>query len=811
MAQPVWVLSVDLQTKTATFQSGLAEAARSARTSFGEISAGAGQMGASVGHSSLDVRHSLGLVDNVIRGAHAQAMADLIRMYARSAAVMTLLPLAATAAGFALVGGIVYEVAAKIREHREEMEKLANAETVFGTTANNAFRQLDDRILEATKRADELRNDHLGALHAELQLIDNQSMTELVKSLETVAKAADDVFKLLQGHWYTFGQGSAGASHALEQFKIQYDNLLSKGDEKGAGDLLHGTLQSAQTILQLQQQVNSNKAGGGLFGANQGDAEARAEAQIKLRALGVGYTEKEVQAQQQLVDALSAQVTMEGKIAELKKLDTGNAKTETGNAAAAMQSAAARAAAESQLRMGQSAIAGDRATADAQLTIHRASIEARLQSDLDFADRETALQQAANQAEIAALDKSGKDYQNQLKALQDKALELTQAHETAVAELRAKASIEANQRDLENYEESEREKIDAAQKGSAARLAIINAAIQDEESRGLQDTNFYRDLLTQRVEATRQEAEEEAKLKAEAGKEAADNEQKMGELLLAAAREKQALQDSARRMTDQQRMREDIQAANAEFALKQTALDQQINALDKSGKDYNNKLQELQDKQKQLVQQHENEITAIRDKAEDDRNQNLLRGEKQLQDGIASSLTQVVMGHKSLASALSSIGNEIASGMIQNAIKSIMANDMTKESDAAAAARKAFNAGMSFPFPANIVMGPALGAMAFASVMAFEAGTDNVPGVGRGDTVPALLSPGEGVVPGGVMDGLRNMARSGHMGGGHTTVVHVRPTYHLQALDGDGIATVLDKHSDTLAKHFHAAVRKMNR
>jgi hypothetical protein len=66
--------------------------------------------------------------------------------------------------------------------------------------------------------------------------------------------------------------------------------------------------------------------------------------------------------------------------------------------------------------------------------------------------------------------------------------------------------------------------------GSAARLTVINSAIKAEEAAGLQSTSFYRDLLQQRVTTAQKEAEEEAKLRADAGKEAADNEEKMGAL-----------------------------------------------------------------------------------------------------------------------------------------------------------------------------------------------------------------------------------------------------------------------------------------
>ena len=59
MAQPVWVLSVDLQTKTATFQSGLATAAKSARGAFNEIKTGAAEAGRETGFSMMEARHSV--------------------------------------------------------------------------------------------------------------------------------------------------------------------------------------------------------------------------------------------------------------------------------------------------------------------------------------------------------------------------------------------------------------------------------------------------------------------------------------------------------------------------------------------------------------------------------------------------------------------------------------------------------------------------------------------------------------------------------------------------------------------------------
>ncbi len=47
---------------------------------------------------------------------------------------------------------------------KEAGEALTEDQIKFGTAANNAFNQLDEKILQAQIKADELRKDHLGAL-----------------------------------------------------------------------------------------------------------------------------------------------------------------------------------------------------------------------------------------------------------------------------------------------------------------------------------------------------------------------------------------------------------------------------------------------------------------------------------------------------------------------------------------------------------------------------------------------------------------------------------------------------------------------
>jgi len=699
----------------------------------------------------------------------------------------------------------------KLVKMHEEGLKITEDQAKFATAVNNAFNQLDAKLLQAQIRSDELRGDHLGALKLQLELIDKQSMEELVHSFEDVAKMADVVMKSLEGHWYTFGIGSDGAKHALDELKSKYEHLLSLHTDAGkqdASNLLTGTLKTAQDVLQAQHAIQANRNSG--EGAT--DDSHAAEQTLAAHKASLTVTEKEVAAQQALVDALQKQADGEREVADIKKTDGANAKLTAAKAGSSEHAAGAREAAESQLRMGQQAIAADRALAEAHLTIKRASIQERLAVDLDFAQRDYDLQVAGNTAQIAALDRMAPGYTNALKALHDKALELEAAHDARVAELTAKASVARAAKDLTAMEQGEREKIEATQRGSSERLAIINEAIKDEEAAGLQDTAFYRELLNQRIQLTEQMAETQTKLQEQAGQEQARHMEKVGELGIQADKQATALRQSTGRVSDQARLRDAIATANAEYGVKFHALTDQAAAVDRTSKEAANKLREIQNKEKELIQSHENEITAIKSKAEEERNARVLSADTRFNDAIASGLTSVLMRQQSFAKMITSLGDQVVSGMIQNAIKSMLTQDMTKEKDAAAAARKAFNIGLSIGGPAGIILGPVMGAAAFAGVMAFQGGTDSVPGVGTGDIVPAKLEPGEGVVPKSVMGSLRDLARNGGMGGGvHYNIgsPHFSPTIH--ALDADGVDEILEKHADKFHKAFEHTVRKLNR
>jgi hypothetical protein len=114
----------------------------------------------------------------------------------------------------------------------------------------------------------------------------------------------------------------------------------------------------------------------------------------------------------------------------------------------------------------------------------------------------------------------------------------------------------------------------------------------------------------------------------------------------------------------------------------------------------------------------------------------------------------------------------------------------------------------AYAWAGNPILGSAAAALSFAAVMAFETG-GLVPGTGRGDTVPAMLTPGEAVLPKRLTDSLMHAGNDASKG--PDVHFHSHVTNHVQTIDGDGIRGVLDKHSEAFTEHFHSEVRKLNK
>jgi len=485
MAQPVWILSVDLQTKTATFQSGMAEAAKSARGSFQDIKTSAAEMSSSTKYSMREANEAVIALGEQF-GVHLPSAItrSLAGLAALGPALEAALPVAALALGITLL-------LEHIKKVREEEEKLTESQLAFGTTAQNVLNGLKDKLLEAGIHADELNGDHLAALRKQLELIDHQSLNELTRALDTVSKAADGVFSHLKAAWYQEGIGSDGARHALEQFKEQYDSLIAQGKGDQASGLLSGTLAQAQRVLALQQQMKTSQSSPDQ--GWHGDTAKYEEAKNALKQYGVGITDKEVSSQQALVNALNEQVEVQRSVNSLKAAQDSNAvndekkeyetitligrhskaldelakkQKEQAEAAGEAQAHATdeftKAMAEQQkLQNKQNAEAGKEAAdhtynmgelkiaaqkeADALATSSRVqTLEQQAALEQKYADEEYQNKLAHLRREIEALDSTSPEYLNKVKALNDRETELTQQHENQITAIKNKAEEERN-------------------------------------------------------------------------------------------------------------------------------------------------------------------------------------------------------------------------------------------------------------------------------------------------------------------------------------------------------------------------------
>ncbi len=354
-------------------------------------------------------------------------------------------------------------------------------------------------------------------------------------------------------------------------------------------------------------------------------------------------------------------------------------------------------------------------------------------------------------------------------------------------------TLNREQRDLKT--EGEAKKAEDAANKRAALEAKVNAEIAkgradldkqleagaDEVSKIM---NFRLESgLKKELEADQEKLkglDDQLKLQAELNKEAARHQVSMGQI-------------SAEQIVDP------AQAENAAYAAKKAALEHELEAIDQNDKEKVLKETQLNNRLEELELQHQNRLRQIKER------------EKQMWADVAThqigTLMRVAQGQQSAASVMQGAIQNIESSLIQMAVAEIAHLDDTKLAQAKHAARWMFNAGEHFPWPTNIVMAPALAALGFASVMAFERG-GIVPGVERGDVVPAMLTPGEGVIPKPVMEGLTRAGDSGQSPEVHNHRHEHR--WNIQAMDAQGFERVLQKHSDVVERHVTSHVRKMN-
>lgn len=242
---------------------------------------------------------------------------------------------------------IVVEAGKKIEEfvkkNSEAAERLRESQEAFGLTVQKTYNSYQQRLLEAGMRTDELRKDHLAALHKQLELIDLQGFDQLEGAFDKLSQSAQKTFDSLKSDWLdtvrTFltsgssAAGSSGVAASATRFNTEYQSLLAQGKGTEAQSLLNATQQREEHIYALMDAVIKHRA-------NPASGIAPYAAIDELRktyGISAGNTfdfQKQYLAQQTYVHSLEAQQNIAAKQRQLTSADKSNARIESSKATA---------------------------------------------------------------------------------------------------------------------------------------------------------------------------------------------------------------------------------------------------------------------------------------------------------------------------------------------------------------------------------------------------------------------------------------------------------------------------------------------
>lgn len=719
---------------------------------FGKKAEDAGKLAE---HSMTDSRESVMLLGDELGIHMPRALSMFISKLGPVAGLMeTAFPII----GIVAVIGIIGKLIEQHHKLKDELEQTANAQMTFGTDAVKSLQSLDDKLLEAGIKTDELNHNHLGALHKQLELIDHASMRELDEEFGVLAKAADAAFATMKASWYQFGEGSEGAKHAMDEFKVKYDSLVAQGRGAEAHDLLAGTLKSAQAYLSLQDKLR----------ASHGVLVEEAVAYARANGKAVDTTERTYQAQRQLVEVLNDQVTAEGKINELRNAKVTEARTDEAKKVTADNDKLVesnKAVAESYGKLMELALAYGKhlrelpkASADGTAQVEdifkaladtqKKSAQERLQ---------VATQGFANQAEVAKT------------AFEQEKGAITNAVDTGLITRKV-----ATQEEIALIQREFGVRMAALGQEVAAKRAAVQAEI-DADNRAASQT-----------------------LAVNGG----DKSDPKYIAYLGDAAVKMAQLDA---LTT--KYNADVRSLTTTEQTQVAGLNTQLGILGKNWADY---FQKMKSETSDLA------LTI---------NTTLQGSITKFTDGFANAISKSIVEGKSLGKEMRNVGKDILEGMISTLVRWveqwIISHTIMAAVSASSAAQQlatgkltasvlaGANGVASFaaaPWPVDMGA-PAFGASMAAAALAFADG-GLVPGSGTGDTVPAMLSPGETVVSRALTEQVKNNTTNNRGGDTHN---HISYSPQIHAVDAEGVDRLLTKHASTFQRHMVSTVRKMNK
>src|ERR1035437_10116520 len=267
---PVWVLSVDLQTKTATFQSGLSDAAKSARGAFSQIKSGAGEMGRDVSGSMTEARHGVILLGEEF-GVHLpRGITSFITSIGPVGAAMeAAFPYLAIILGATLLIENIVKLG-------DAQEKAAEAARKLSDSMRESLDKVEERIVDSEIKIRELAKLPDWDLLAEkLKLNDAKEGVDNIKALDTAVKTLLEDAKA-SSNWNPLNW---------------LDNSDISGKVKAFQEQMHGKDQNAQ------------------LGASQGELKLQTDILEQHKRSG-DISDKELSNSQKYVNFLGQEVSL---------------------------------------------------------------------------------------------------------------------------------------------------------------------------------------------------------------------------------------------------------------------------------------------------------------------------------------------------------------------------------------------------------------------------------------------------------------------------------------------------------------------
>ncbi len=253
----VGTLTVDLLANTATFTADLGKAGNS----LDELGKKAAHAGDGIDVSMRAARGSLMLIGDEF-GVHLPR--EIRTMIAEIPGIGLALEAILPIMGVVFAAKMIYEF---IEANEKAARELGEAWNKVGVTTNDIFAHIGDKLLEVGKKSDELAGNHIAALQKQLELVDRQTMAEVIGELDKMGKEADNVFTKMQGNWFMqlmMGRADTGPAKAeLNEMIAEIDRLKGTGADPGnATRALLGTDIDAvgEEITKLEGQLKSFQA-----------------------------------------------------------------------------------------------------------------------------------------------------------------------------------------------------------------------------------------------------------------------------------------------------------------------------------------------------------------------------------------------------------------------------------------------------------------------------------------------------------------------------------------------------------------------